>query len=100
MRPSAAAGLVGKEIQLVTPGPGIWLPPMLNVMSHLPEISPPPAAAGAGTGAADAARDAGAAEAVLRFAAQGTSPRPPKSTLPAIASPATVPVIVISMELP
>jgi hypothetical protein len=71
---------------------------MLNVMSHLPEISPEPAAARAG--AADAARDAGAEEAVLRFAVQGTSPRPPKSRLPVIASPATVPVIVISMELP
>src|SRR6202049_3643487 len=78
--------------------PGIWFPPMLNVMSHLPEISPPPAAAGAGV--ANAACDAGRAEVGLRFAAQGTWPRPPKSRLPVIASPATVPVIVISMELP
>src|SRR5262245_4721231 len=84
---------------------GIGLPAMLNVMSHLPETSvvlPTDAlVADTGTAAAAAAGAGEAAEAAVFFlAVQGTSPIPPKFKLPVIESPATVPVILISMLLP
>ena len=78
-------------------------PGVRSTTSHLPAAPAADvvdvAAVEAGAAAAGAGA-AAAAVAVARLAVQSPSPKPPKSALPAIVAPSSLPVIVITIELP